>query len=214
MVNMVSSLDGATAVQGGATGLTDSDDQAMLRALRATADVILVGASTVRAENYGPVNLTDHQRFGRLDSGRSTRPRLAIVSASLELDPNSRLFSDRTARPYVFTGSAADSDELADRADVIAAPSARVDLREVLDRLWADGHQIVLCEGGPALNAQLVADDLVDELDLSMSPLLVGGNSKRILDWKSPFDPPISFGLDRVLVGERTVFLRYLRDRL
>jgi riboflavin-specific deaminase-like protein len=213
MVNMVGALDGATSVGGGASGLSDPDDQDMFRALRAVADVILVGASTVRAENYGPVTLTDHQRTRRLDAGRADRPRLAIVSASLRLDPDSRLFSDRDSRPYIFTGSGVATEHLADRAEVVTAASATTELSQVLGRLWDDGHQIVLCEGGPTLNAQLVAADLVDELDLSLAPVLVGGKSKRLLESVAPFDPPVPFTLDRVLVGKRTLFARYLRDR-
>ncbi|CAN5773873.1 pyrimidine reductase family protein [soil metagenome] len=213
MVNMVSSLDGATAVRGGATGLTDADDQAMFQALRAVADVILVGASTVRSEDYGQVVLTDHQRSRRSEWGKPDSPRLAVVSASLDLDPDARLFAADGPRPYVFTGAVAPAGTLAERADLVRAGSRLADMGLVLDRLWADGHHVVLCEGGPIVNAQLAAADLIDELALSVSPVLVGGTSSRLLDRDAPFDPPLAFILDRVLKGERTLFSRYLRDR-
>src|SRR3990172_11815904 len=64
MINMVASIDGATTVQGRSTGLGDEDDLAMFKALRAVPDVILVGAGTVRAEDYGPVRL-DNERIER-----------------------------------------------------------------------------------------------------------------------------------------------------
>lgn len=213
MVNMISSLDGATDVKGGATGLTDADDQAMFKALRALADVILVGAATVRAEDYGQVVLTDYQRSRRREWGKPDRPRLAVVTASLDLDPGARLFATDGPRPYVFTGAVAPTGTLAGRADLVTAGSRLVDMGLVLDHLWADGHRVVLCEGGPIVNAQLAAADLIDELDLSVSPVLVGGTSSRLLDADSPFDPPLAFILDRVLRGERTLFSRYLRDR-
>jgi riboflavin biosynthesis pyrimidine reductase len=136
-------------------------------------------------------------------------PVLAIVSGRLSFDTELRVFSDPEHRPMVITGPEADPVKLAllgDAADVViieeVTPSA------ILERLSA--ARVILCEGGPGLVGQFVADGLVDELDLTISPKLIGGTSSRIA-WGAPADPPLDLRLDRALVGDRSLFLRYLR---
>ncbi len=97
MVNMITSIDGATASSGSASGLTGPDDQALFHAFRAVADVVLVGAATVRAEGYGPVALPEEVRRRRLQSGRTAVPRLAVLSRRLDLDPDARFFRSGAA---------------------------------------------------------------------------------------------------------------------
>lgn len=213
MLNMVASLDGATAFHGGATGLADDDDRAMFMALRSASDVILVGAETVRAEDYGPVRLGPAAREARRRRGLEPLPELAIVSRTLDLDPDARVFSDPERRPLILTGADAPADRrgaLEDRAEILEAGRIGADPETIVDVLTGRGHEVVLCEGGPTLNGQLVAADLVDEIDLTLSPLMVAGQSSRVAH--APEVVSNAFHLSRILVGDEMLFVRYLRD--
>jgi riboflavin biosynthesis pyrimidine reductase len=208
MVNMVSSLDGATAVNGKSSILGDDDDRELFRALRAAADVILVGAGTVRAENYGPVKLSAERIERRRTAGLPDRPRLAVVTGRLDLEPGARLFSDPDQKPIILTGSRSSQarrDALADVAEVVVLDDLGVEA--VLERL--DEFGVILCEGGPGLNSQLAEVGRIDDLHLTVSPLLVGGSSKRIVEG-AHVDPPLEMHLDRILSGDQSLFLRYI----
>jgi riboflavin biosynthesis pyrimidine reductase len=207
LVNMVASVDGATTVDGQSRGLGDDDDLAMFKALRAVPDIILVGAGTARADNYGPIRLDEERIERRRASGRHELPRLAILSGRLDFDPGARVFSNPEMRPIVLTGRGVDADRV--RA---LEPVAEVVVLEDLNVESVLGHfktGVILCEGGPHVNAQLAAVEAIDELNLTVAPLLVGGTSKRIIQG-TPSDPPIEMELDRILAGDRSVFLRYL----
>lgn len=213
MINMVSSIDGGTAHEGGATGLTDHDDQAMFAAFRSVADVVLVGASTVRVEDYGPVRLDAASRARRLSRGRPELPRLAIVSARLDLDPNARVFSDDEHPPVVFTCTAAPAERrrgLSRVSEVVGAGEIKADLGLALRWLGERGARTVLCEGGPTVNGQLVGAGLVDEMNLTVAPMMLSGSSARAAHGPEPHVPP-GFRLDRLAVGERMLFARYVR---
>ncbi len=79
----------------------------------------------------------------------------------------------------------------------------------MLDQLSA--ASVILLEGGPSLNGQFARAGLIDELNLTISPSLRGGDSKRIAG-NDPIDPPFDMRLDRALIGERSLFLRYLSE--
>jgi riboflavin biosynthesis pyrimidine reductase len=108
---------------------------------------------------------------------------------------------------------AADPDrraEVEQRADVIVAGTERVDLGRALRALGDLGARVVLSEGGPSLNGQLLAEDLVDELCLSVAPLVAAGTSDRIA--AGPELPsPLEFDLAHVLTEDHYLFLRYVR---
>ena len=216
MLNMVTSLDGGTALSGGATAITDPDDQALFGAFRGIADVILVGAATVRAENYGPVKISSEVQTARIESGQAPLPRIAVLTRNLNLDPDSRFFSDPAHPPLVFTGSSAPKDDiriLGDSAEVKVGDSPLVDPAEVVSTLAEMGHQIILCEGGPSINGQLLEADLVDEFNISTAPVAIGGNSSRLAHSSAEINPGLEFELDAILAGDRMMFSRYLRSR-
>jgi riboflavin biosynthesis pyrimidine reductase len=194
LINMITTADGGTAVGGRSGGLGGPADKKVFAAIRSVADVILVGAGTVRAENYGPP---------------SVPARLAIVSAKLDLAPDARVFSNGY-RPILVTTEDADATRraaLEKVADVMVAGIGHVDLRAALRNFSG----VVLCEGGPSLNGQLIADGLVDELCLSLAPLLAGGESSRIA--RGPERPePMRMHLNRVLEEDATLFLRFISD--
>jgi riboflavin biosynthesis pyrimidine reductase len=199
LVNMISSADGATAIEGRSGALGSASDKEVFAAIRAVADVILVAAGTVRAEEYGP------------PKGRA---RLAVVSRAVDLDPAARLFADAEPdrRPWLVTTSAASVPEALRPVldDVIIAGDAVVDAGRAIAELAARGARCVLCEGGPSLNGQLVAAGMVDELCLTLAPMLASGDSARVAHGP-PAAPLEALRLARVLEQDGYLFLRYAR---
>lgn len=210
LYNMVSSVDGATAVRGGSTALNDEDDKSLFAALRAVPDVVLAGAGTVRAENYGPIELDEERRTRRVEAGLNPTPRLAIPTRSLNLDPGMRVFGDPDHKPLIITGEDAPQDrvsELSQVADVSQISS--LDPHSIVDALGEP--DVVLCEGGPSLNGQLISTGYINEMRLTISPLIAVGESSRVAHGDE-LDPPAEMSLDSVLVGDRALFLRYVRS--
>lgn len=213
VLDMITSLDGATAVAGRSGGLGSAGDKAVFRALRALADVVLVGAGTARAEDYGPPRLTGELQAARRAAGQSPQPELAVVSNRLALDPTARLFTDGH-RPVLLAPQAAPAAArvaLAPHATILTAGGARVDVREVVATLGTRGARVVVCEGGPTLNAALFAADLVDEVCVSTAPLVVGGNTASLAGALGP--TRLAFTLEQVLEEDGMLFCRYVRDR-
>lgn len=214
-VNMVASVDGHTAVEGRTGVLSSPPDRAIFRLLRSLADVVLVGAETVRAEGYGTVKADDGVRAARAARGQAPAAALAIVTRSLRLDWSSKLFAESTQRPFVI--APADAEVQALRAAeqvaiVIRAGQGSVDLDEALRILRRDhGVHRVLCEGGPTLNTQLANAGGLDQLCLTISPQLVGGGSKTILA-AAGLEASIRVSLASVLLSGSELFLRYRVD--
>ena len=210
-VNFVASLDGAATLDGRSAGLSSPGDKELFGVLRALSDVVVVGAGTVRIERYGPVRLSDELQAWRREQGRPAVPPLAVVSASLDLDPASALFTDAAVRPLVLTGADAPADrrgELSDVADILTASSTGQWLRQ----LAARGLTRVLCEGGPRLFGSLLRDGHVDELCLTVSPLMAGQVALRIAE-PAVAAAPRRFDLLHVLEDDGFLFLRYtVRD--
>lgn len=213
VVNMISSLDGATAVDGVSGPLGGPADKEVFGAVRAVADVILVGAGTVAAEGYGPPRPSAARRRERRARGQQPVPRLAVVSRRLELDLDSRLFAPGSERPLVLTTADADPvrrQGVAEVAEVVEVGEREVDVATAVELLGRRGAGVVLAEGGPTLNGQLVAAGLVDELCLTLSPTLVAGDSARVSH--GPFAAMAApMRLDRVLTADDLLFLRYVR---
>jgi riboflavin biosynthesis pyrimidine reductase len=214
-VNMVGSVDGGTAVAGKTGALSSPPDRAIFRLLRSLADVVLVGAATVRAEGYGTVKADDDVRARRVARGQTPAAALAIVTRSVHLDWSSKVFTEPTQRPLVIAPADAEVEALraADKvATVIRAGQGGVDLREALRSMRADhGVSSILCEGGPTLNSQLVAAGLLDQLCLTVAARLIGGDSKRILAGTA-LDPPLSLTLASALASDSELYLRYRLD--
>ena len=218
--NMVASLDGAATVEGRSGGLSNEADQQVFALLRAHADVILVGAGTARAEGYGPVRPeSEGLRWAWLRDGRPSSPPIAVVTRALDLDLDSALIADTLphARTIIITtGSAlpARRDAAAARnAEVIVAGEASVDLKAAVDALAERGHQRISCEGGPHLLAQLANAGLLDELCLTISPLLAGPGAGRIVTGGLPMPggAVLPFTLAHALENEGYLLCRYVR---
>ncbi|OLL20982.1 MULTISPECIES: pyrimidine reductase family protein [unclassified Rhodococcus (in: high G+C Gram-positive bacteria)] len=183
-VNFVSSLDGAVAVEGRSGGLGTPSDKKVFGLLRGLADVIVVGAGTARGENYGGARTSAALRERRLEAGLSEVPPVAVVTATCHLDPGCRLFTDTTVAPVVLTCETAPGTRrrslAAAGADVRVIAEHSIDGHAVRDALAAAGWTRLLCEGGPRLFGQLIADGVVDDLCLTLAPLLAAGPEGRI----------------------------------
>lgn len=166
----VLSVDGGTVVNGGSRALSGPADRAVFRTLRAVCDVILVGAGTTRAEDYGTIRLTDAGSTWRAAHGQPPLPRVAVVSRSLDIDE--RVLAG--PRPLVITCASADTPRLGGRAEVVVAGEDDVDVAAAIDALTERGLPRILCEGGPTLLTSIVTASRLDELCLTTSPLLIG----------------------------------------
>jgi riboflavin biosynthesis pyrimidine reductase len=183
--NMVASADGAASLDGRSGGLSGDADHAVFSVLRSLADVILVGASTARIERYQPVRLDE--TWPLLRAGRPPTPPIAVLSRRmLGLEPDCPLFATAPgqARTIVLTTEAAPADlrsAAAKYAEVIVAGPELVEPTAIIGALAERGYRRVLTEGGPRLLEQIVAASLLDELCLTVSPVLAGGWAGRIV---------------------------------
>jgi riboflavin biosynthesis pyrimidine reductase len=211
-VNFVSSVDGGATAAGLSRGLQTPGDNRIFAALRDLADVVLVGAGTARAEGYRGVVLDDKRQGLRRDLGLAPHPPIAVISRSLDLDPDAALFTRGSRRTIVFTVAETDPAaraRLGEVADVVVAGDATVDLAAAHADLVGRGHLRVLSEGGPMLFGDLAAAGVVDELCLSVTPLLVGPGARRIVAGAPWEGSPVPLGLSGVLEEDGALFLRY-----
>jgi riboflavin biosynthesis pyrimidine reductase len=211
-LNMVASADGAAWMKGLSAGLSGQGDRRIFGVLRGLADVVLAGASTVRTEGYGPAR--PRESWTVLREGRTPAPPVAVVTRRLDLDLGGPLFTEAEpyARPIVITTESAPQDRLeeaAKNADVVIAGEERVGMLTAVRELRARGLGRILCEGGPRLNAQLAGAELVDEVSLTISPLLLGGDAARILNGVAS---QTSLVLAQVLEEDGFLFCRYVRE--
>jgi len=213
LVDMVSSLDGAITIGRRSGALGGPADRVMFAALRGVADVVLAGAGTVRAESYGPSRPSAATRAARRTRGQHELPQVAVVTRSLDLDLASPLFTEAERPTIVITCAAADDDRRAAVAavgELIVAGDDEVDLAAALAALRDRGAAVVTAEGGPRLNGDLLAADLIDEWALAVSPILAGGEAGRASRGPA-LDKPVAMRLDRVLEADGFLFARWVR---
>ena len=211
--NMVAAVDGAATLDGRVGTLTGPADQALLLTLRALADVVLVGAGTLRAEGYGPLTVEPGLRELRVAAGQSAAPRLVVLSRSIDVDLAGPAFTAALEPPLLITTAMADPGRVraaAHVAEVLVAGERRVDLARSMDAMTERGLTRVLSEGGPQALAGLFAEDLVDELCLAVAPVLTCGEGPRITAGP-PLAAPAPLHLAHVAERDGFLFLRYTR---
>ena len=212
--NMVATADGAASLNGVTRGISSVTDRRVFALLRTLCDVILVGASTVREEKYTPAR--PQERWNHLRDGRPPTPPIAVVTRRLDLDPDSPLITAAPAhaRTIVITTASAPAarrDQLARHAEIIIAGQDTVDLTAAVDALAERGHRRMLAEGGPRLLGQLIEASLVDELCLTIGPLLAGPGADRIVAGAGAGSPPLPLTLAHVLEDDGFLLCRYTR---
>lgn len=213
--NMVSTLDGAAQHDGRSQGISCPTDMRIFGTLRGLADAVVVGAQTVRQEGYRPARARDAFAARRAAAGQGPAPAIAVVSASLDLDFSLPLFVSPLVPTYVITGAAAPSDRVhaareAGAEVLFAGEGAAVEPDRAVGELAARGLVRLLTEGGPRLLGQFVAAGVLDELCLTVSPLLTAGNAQRIAGGP-PVAVPERFSLVSLLEEEGFLFSRYTK---
>jgi 5-amino-6-(5-phosphoribosylamino)uracil reductase len=214
-VNFVSSADGAATASGRSAGLSSPADKKIFALGRDLADVVLVGAGTAVVEGYRGVKRTEVRAERRARLGLSELPPIAVVTGRCSIGPLTPLVADTLVPPVVLTTKAAPAryrDELTEAgAEVIVAGEEKVDLQRALAELADRGLRRVCCEGGPRLFGELMAEHLVDQLCLTLAPLLMGGDAARIAEGVFPPEP-VRMDLASVLTDEGFLMLRYRRQ--
>jgi riboflavin biosynthesis pyrimidine reductase len=213
-VNFVSSVDGAATEDGVSKGLQTPGDNAVFAALRDLADVGLVGAGTIRVEGYGPAKVSRRRLGVRTERGYPATLPTAVVSRSLRLDPAAALFAAAPpdARTIVLTCAAGDPvvrAALEQVADVVVCGDDDVDLVLARTALEDRGLTRILSEGGPTLFADLARSGVVDELCLSVTPLLAGPGARRIVAGELWRGGPLPLTLTGLLEEDGALFCRY-----
>ena len=212
LLNMVSTVDGRASIGGRSGSLGNRADHELFHGLREAVDAVLVGAGTVRSERYGRIVPDELRRRRRLARGVREEPLACVVSASLTLPVDVPLLADPAAHVVILTPSQASLPSSAATVDYVrVGRDGRLDLPAALHEL-RERFQVatLLCEGGPHLNRELLAAGLIDELFLSVSPILAGGSGDQLRIVAGPeLKPPASLQLLSVVASESELFLRY-----
>jgi riboflavin biosynthesis pyrimidine reductase len=212
--NMISSVDGASALSGRSGGLGGPADRMIFTVLRSMADVVLVGGGTARAEHYRPAAQAEMWPELRADLGLAPAPPIAVVTASLDLDGCPRLL-DSSPPTILITTAAARPERAAaldGRARIIRAGHDQVDVSQAVAALADLGYRQILAEGGPHLLGQLAEAGLVDELCLTISPMLAGGTAGRIVASSDEKAAATAFRLASILADNGFLMTRYVRS--
>jgi riboflavin biosynthesis pyrimidine reductase len=208
LASVIASADGRIAVEGRSVGLGHPADRALLRELRTAADAILVGTNTLRAERYANL-LDDEQRAHRAASGLEPEPVVATISRRLDLPGDIPLLAETTARVQVYTEAEGEVPSQGAWVAVHRFASGQLTMPAILEHLSTErGARTVLCEGGPTLLRELVAADCVDDLMLTLSPMLVAGDAPTPLRGAA-LDPPTGLALHDIHRADDHLFLHY-----
>jgi len=199
--NMVTSADGAASLDGASAGLSSAADRHVFALLRTLADVIVVGANTAREEGYKPVRIRELWRH--LRSGRAPVPPIAVITGRADPGLSSSLLADEST--IIITASRAGIN----RPNVIMAGSDSVDLGTAIAALRERGYEHILAEGGPGILGQLIAGGLLDELCLTIGPLLAGPGAPRVVTG-SPLPKAVPMTLAHIIDDNGFLLCRYL----
>lgn len=207
---MISSLDGSAVLDGRAGTLGNEADKRAFTAMRFLSDAIVVGAETVRIENYGPPTSRPEVAEWRSAKGLEANPLLVVISGTLDFEPNTRLFDRSGPRPLIITDHEADPQRLAtvrEMADVVQGETVTPEF--ICSTLATRNVRTIALEGGPGLNSEFSTSDLIDEIQLSISPKLVGGEGPRIIRSTGPIE--FDFDLAQLWVSGGLTIGRYVR---
>ena len=208
-VNMVQTSDGRAAVHGRTGPISSLADRQLFHALRTRVDAVMVGAGTLRVERYGRMVPDADRREQRRAAGLEPDPLAIVVSGSLDLPADLPLLQDRTSRVVIVTSSSQSLAGVRAQVEYLRADGA-LDLRGALAVLRsAHGVRAILCEGGPHLNASLLAHGLLDELFLTTVPVLAGAAGALSIMDGAPLEAPLGLALRWMFEHEGELFARY-----
>jgi riboflavin biosynthesis pyrimidine reductase len=216
VLNMIATADGAGALGGRTRALGDETDREIFHGLRTQVECVMAGARTVRIERYGRLVRDPSRRERREREGLAADPLTCLVSGRLTLPEDLPLLQDPDSHVVVITGSDDRLSGVAAKVEYLRAPReaetehAPSALASAVRRLRSEhGVRSVLCEGGPRLNRSLLAEDLVDELFLTVAPKLVAGSPETTIVTGAPAPTPSELELVTCLEGDGSLFLRY-----
>ena len=215
--NMISSLDGSSTKDGRSGGLANINDRAIFSIIRQSADIIIVGASTVLIEEYSNVCLSINQQNERKKYGQSNIPQIAVITTSSKLKKSDKFFSlNKKQVPFVFTSAnnfINTQKRLNMSAEVVNVSSKnpeKIDFFTIVKFLAERKFFRILIEGGPFILGKLMEKNILNELCLTISPILIGGKSKRIAISTKQLEvrmQPLSLLMD----NEGYFYIRYIR---
>lgn len=209
VANMVATTDGRATAGGRTEAISSDQDRELFHSLRSQVDAVMVGTGTIAIESYGPLARRPEVRQRRVALGLPETPLCVTASRSMELPVETPLFEDPESHVIVLTNSDRDPPPCRCRLTVERLPGDELDLVAAAARLRErHGIRAMLLEGGPTLLASMLNAGLVDELFLSISPLLVGGDEPSLLEG-SALDQPLKLALVSVLEGDSFLYVRY-----
>ncbi|MGH9186504.1 MAG: dihydrofolate reductase family protein [Acidimicrobiales bacterium] len=209
---MIMSADGRATVEGRSGGLGNPADRALFRELRAIADAVLVGPRTLSIEQYATL-LEPAQRARRLEAGLPPEPILATVSRRAELPLEIPLLADPFARIQLYTGEDVEVGEWAAEVRIVRMTPDALEPAQIVRHLGeACGARLVVCEGGPTLLRALIAASCLDDLVITIAPLLVAGTETTVLRGDE-LEPPVELELRGTWRGGDHLFVHYARRR-
>lgn len=211
ILNMVATADGKATLEGRTAPMSGVADRQLFHQLRTCADAVMVGAGTVRVERYGRLVRDPALREQRRERGLQADPVAIVVSRTLSVPADVPLLQDPDSRVLIVTESDAELEGCAADVRYLRPPAGeRLDLGAILARLGDEhGLRSVLCEGGPGLNASLLPAGLVDELFLSVAPLLAGGGDALTIVSGAALRPAVDLDLVWLLESEGHLLARY-----
>jgi riboflavin biosynthesis pyrimidine reductase len=206
-VNMIGTADGRATIDGRTAALGAEADLEVLLELRVLADAVLIGSGTLRAEGYDRLVRSPARRERRRAAGQVEDPLAVLISRRLDLPWDAGLFAAPEQPVLIYTAADGSPPPLPAPVEVVrlpepTAPAVFADLRE-------RGVLALLCEGGPTLNRSLLGDGLVDELFLTLAPVLTGDDEAPNIVEGPPLPAPVGLGLRWVLRHGDELFLRY-----
>lgn len=207
-MNFVATLDGRATIAGRSGPIGSDTDTEMLAGLRTRFDAVMIGAGTMRVEQYGRLAPREETRERRERAGLAPEPLMVLVSGRLDLPWDAPLFTEG-GEVLIFTASETEPPETASQVEVVRHEGA-VNFAEAMRHLRQErGIRALLSEGGPHVHAQMQADGLVDDLFLTISPKLSGGDALRIIE--GPLPEVIDLELAWLLEEDGELFARYRR---
>jgi riboflavin-specific deaminase-like protein len=188
VANMIATVDGRAALEGRTQTMSTPVDRALFHSLREQVDAVMVGTGTIALERYGPLVRDEERRKRRKERGLEEVPLAVTASRSMELPVEAPLFQDAASRILALTNSSREPPGCPATVEVLRIPGEEIDFVAGMEALrGGHGVRALLLEGGPTVLAAMLASGVVDELFLSLSPLVAGaGGEPSIVEGALP----------------------------